>query len=645
MSAMATNCGLCGIQSSDLHGIAIDQESGDVYVVDRGNNLVDELDGAGGLIRTWGSGADGLQAPEGVAVDNSLGLSNGDVYVVDRGNNRVEKFTDTGTLLLMFGGEVNKMTKGNVCLAGEECQAGISGTANGQFEFGSGDFIAVGSTGTVYVGDLDRVDEFTSGGVYQSQVSLPGAGSTQGLAVDSAGDLYVISEKLGGVNEYEPLGTLVHAVDTEGEPKALTAGPSGEVIISDGTSAAKNYHLLEYGSAGEERESFDANMEDGARGIAFSGTSAVDVLGKETVRPVSLPPAGPLVVNGSESALAAQCVVLHGKINPEGKTTTYHFEYGTGPSYGSSLPIEVLASGVFKDHEVSGELCGLSPGTTYHYRIVAENMNGTALDQDHVFTTPPITPTIDDESVSGVTEHDATLEAMINPGGQAVRYQFQVVVNLGESPTEMQCPPERDWAPFDGCDGTVVASALPIDLIGGGSTAQPVSLDLASAGMTLQSDTTYHYRVIVDRSVQTEDTIQWEGPPVYGAEVMFTTPESQAEILGRLLAEGAPAREAERQAKAAKEQAEAASAAAKKKQEEEATAAAAKKKQEEEAAANKKREAEKTKPKTLTRSQKLTKALRACKKESKKDRAKCEKQAHKKYGTKSKRASKKGKKK
>lgn len=58
----------------------------------------------------------------------------------------------------------------------------------------------------------------------------------------------------------------------------------------------------------------------------------------------------------------------------------------------------------------------------------------------------------------------------------------------------------------------------------------------------------------------------------------FTTLESQAEILGRILAEGAPAREAERQAKAAKEQAE--------------REAAANHKKEEEAAPKKKKEAE-----------------------------------------------------
>jgi hypothetical protein len=99
-------------------------------------------------------------------------------------------------------------------------------------------------------------------------------------------------------------------------------------------------------------------------------------------------------------------------------------------------------------------------------------------------------------------------------------------------------------------------------------------------------------------------------------------------------------------AAAAKNQEETAAAAAKKKQEEEAAAkktqeeqaaaAAAKKKQEEEAAAKaaakKKQEEAAKKSKPLTRTQKLTRALKQCKKQSKKKRAACEAKAKKQYG-------------
>ncbi len=213
--------------------------------------------------------------------------------------------------------------------------------------------------------------------------------------------------------------------------------------------------------------------------------------------------------------------------------------------------------------------------------------------------TPP--PAIESESVAGITEHGATLEATINPEGQAVRYQFQVATNPTEYPPEIICPPEQDWTPLDGCIGsTPTTNALPIGLIGNGSEYHSATLDLAGAGMVLQPNTTYYYRIIAARSVQSEDTIEWEGPPVYGPSQTFTTSGLQSstgagkgsEIVGELtgqpevlpkLPAGNPA------------------------------------------------------PKRLTRAQKLTKALKQCKEDkSKRTRATCEKRAHKRYGPKQK---------
>jgi hypothetical protein len=131
-------------------------------------------------------------------------------------------------------------------------------------------------------------------------------------------------------------------------------------------------------------------------------------------------------------------------------------------------------------------------------------------------------PVIDSESASSITGHDAILEAKINPEGQAVRYQFQLVLSQSEYRSEVVCPP-HPGPPFI-CTGEHVASALPLGYLESGSADQPVSLDLAGAGVTLQPGTTYHYRVIVVKSVQTEDTITWQGPPVYGPDQTFTTP-------------------------------------------------------------------------------------------------------------------------
>jgi hypothetical protein len=134
-------------------------------------------------------------------------------------------------------------------------------------------------------------------------------------------------------------------------------------------------------------------------------------------------------------------------------------------------------------------------------------------------------PAIGSTWVAGVTQNDATLEAEVNPEDQGVGayYQFQVVASASEFLPEIACPPERDWRPLDGCDGTLTPSALPIGFIEHGTASREARVDLVDAGMALQPDTTYHFRVLAARKVVTEDTLQWEGPAVVGPEQTFTT--------------------------------------------------------------------------------------------------------------------------
>ena len=66
----------------------------------------------------------------------------------------------------------------------------------------------------------------------------------------------------------------------------------------------------------------------------------------------------------------------------------YYFDYGPTAAYGPRTPQQpVAASG--SDLSVSAGLTGLRPGTTYHYRLVASNADGTSRGADMTFTTEP----------------------------------------------------------------------------------------------------------------------------------------------------------------------------------------------------------------------------------------------------------------
>ena len=177
----------------------------------------------------------------------------------------------------------------------------------------------------VYVGDRNRVQLFSPGGIYQSQVRLlpePRAtgsnevGGTSGLAVNAAGDMYVIRNGIVGVDEYDPSGELLQTLDEQGEPSypegptpTLALDSAGDVFIDD--SANGQHQIDEYDSMGAKLASFDAGMEGGLHGIAFGdrigALYVVDTNSNATptiaqVRVVRPPDPAPFSPTGSELA-------------------------------------------------------------------------------------------------------------------------------------------------------------------------------------------------------------------------------------------------------------------------------------------------------------------------------------------------------
>ncbi len=89
-----------------------------------------------------------------------------------------------------------------------------------------------------------------------------------------------------------------------------------------------------------------------------------------------------------------------------GTTTTWHFEYGTTTSYGTSLPMpEGETTATFLP--VSVQITGLAANTTYHWRIVTNNpTEGVQSTADQTFSTAitaaPTSPTGGGETGSGL---------------------------------------------------------------------------------------------------------------------------------------------------------------------------------------------------------------------------------------------------
>jgi hypothetical protein len=82
---------------------------------------------------------------------------------------------------------------------------------------------------------------------------------------------------------------------------------------------------------------------------------------------------------------------LEAGVEPHGWDTHYYYEYGTSEAYGSTQPAPPGADvgSSTEDVWVFTTLAGLTPSTTYHYRIVATNAGGTTYSKDSTFKTEP----------------------------------------------------------------------------------------------------------------------------------------------------------------------------------------------------------------------------------------------------------------
>jgi len=97
-------------------------------------------------------------------------------------------------------------------------------------------------------------------------------------------------------------------------------------------------------------------------------------------------PGLPEATTGSATAVTATSATLNGTVNPNGSNTTTYFQYGPTPSYGSTTTNTSAGSGT-GDVSVNADLTGLTPATTYHYRVAATNSGGTSFGNDRTFTT------------------------------------------------------------------------------------------------------------------------------------------------------------------------------------------------------------------------------------------------------------------
>lgn len=88
----------------------------------------------------------------------------------------------------------------------------------------------------------------------------------------------------------------------------------------------------------------------------------------------------------SATASTSGQVAINGSVNPNTLSTSVRVQYGTTAAYGTTTSPTVVTGTGAKAFSIP--LAGLTAGTTYHYKVVADNADGTSETQDATFTVP-----------------------------------------------------------------------------------------------------------------------------------------------------------------------------------------------------------------------------------------------------------------
>lgn len=196
----------------------------------------------------------------------------------------------------------------------------------------------------------------------------------------------------------------------------------------------------------------------------------------------------PSVVTGGTSSVHQTSVTLHGTVNPNGSSTTYFFQWGLTNGYGDTGRT-FSAGGGTTAKSVTDGVGGLTPGTTYHYRLVATNQFGTSAGADRTFKTaghPP--PGVSTGPATALSSTGATLTGGVNPSGESTTWWF----NWGNSTSYSQQTTHQTLS----------------------ATTPPVNVAASLQGL-LAPGTIYHYQLVASHGGTTATS--------FGSDVTFMT--------------------------------------------------------------------------------------------------------------------------
>jgi hypothetical protein len=193
--------------------------------------------------------------------------------------------------------------------------------------------------------------------------------------------------------QHQTEATLTGSIEPEGDPTeyhfdygsaSVTEHSSAPVSLAVADFTSHSVSLPVSGLSPGTEYHFELIVSYGASQTASGGPQTF----------TTPPAAEPAVSTLATSALEETEATLNGKVDPEGGAEAeYFFEWGAGSSGAyehTTKAVSLPSDGA--EHKVSATVTGLTPGSEYHFRLVAKNKLGSVQGNDLTFVAASTSP-------------------------------------------------------------------------------------------------------------------------------------------------------------------------------------------------------------------------------------------------------------
>ena len=198
------------------------------------------------------------------------------------------------------------------------------------------------------------------------------------------------------------------------------------------------------------------------------------------------PAIGDGTTNSYAQAVGSTTATLVGGVYPNGLDTTYYWQYGTSTAYGQQTTPQDVGSGT-APVTAQANLTGLTPGVTYHYRLVATNGDGTDYGYDYTMATSTVNnvapvntvaPVLSGQALQGQTVSVST--GTWSPTPTSFAYQWQRSTDGGATWAGISGATTSSYTVATGDLGAQIRAAVSANNSYGTTTVQAAPVTIGS---------------------------------------------------------------------------------------------------------------------------------------------------------------------